>query len=152
MNRKETLPAVIPQFSLRDQKVWVLLALIVLTLYALGTMWSGSSAPAVSKPRPQTIPLSDLEGKPKTISKQRVSDKVDPLQSADPSLMPQLEVDPKEFRPGKTELVCLFYTTAAATAACAGTRLWRWNVQRPGKFSILPRRLSSTAAAACLWR
>lgn len=108
MNRKETLPAVVPQFSLRDRKVWVLLALAALTLYALATQWSRSSAPAAPKPVSQNPNLAQLEGKPKIAAKQRVSDKIDPLQSADPSLMPQLEVDPKNFQQEKRNLFDYF--------------------------------------------
>lgn len=105
MNHKETLPAVVPQFSMRDRKVWALIAIVVLTVYMFVTQWGTSNAPGPAKPS-QSVAAS--KSAPQPAARPRLDAKLDPLQSSDPSLMPQLEVDPKHFDQEKRNLFVFF--------------------------------------------
>jgi hypothetical protein len=99
MNHKEELPSVVPQFSLRDRKVWVLIALVLLTIYVVATQWKASPAPS-SAPKTAAAGPASRTPAPAAATQpvaSRSGDKLDPLKSSDPVLLPQLEVDPQQF-------------------------------------------------------
>jgi hypothetical protein len=114
MSRKEAAaPISVKHFSVHDRKVWVLIAIVAVTLYVFATQWRGPApAPAPARPAQPSGKKSELariEAAPQAGSSRRVSStKTDPLSSADPSLMPELQVTPKSFDQEKRNLFAFF--------------------------------------------
>lgn len=110
--KKDALPPVVRQFSLRDRKLWALIAIVVVTVFVLATQWGGRpTAPRPSKPAQaaaRTDSVDQLEGKTPNSSRRVSTVKQDPLKSSDPSLMPQLQVAPKSFDQEQRNLFAFF--------------------------------------------
>ena len=103
MKNKDGLPPVHKEFRLKDPKLWLLVVLMIATVYVISSQWGGPSPAATTGPAAKPTPVAATKRPPGKGEKE-----IDPLQSRDPSLMPELEVEPKSFNEEKRNLFAYY--------------------------------------------